>query len=174
MTAIKGTRHKVIVGLVIELYETVRALGIPPDPFFERALDSRQFFLGCLGFLRIEFAPVIAILIAPVIPDLGNGLGQRVFQKFSGIASFRAPDGCCFSTRQKRRTVDTPACHFRGMTDGCFNPHDLLYEVLNVRDGQPRRSQTGCNFRGSQIRGLHAFQGADIACEPWIKLCGIT
>ncbi|GCD54394.1 hypothetical protein NBRC3188_3091 [Acetobacter pasteurianus NBRC 3188] len=174
VTAIKGPWHQIVVSLVIELYETVRPVGILPHPLFERALDSRQFFLGGFRFLCIEFASFVAILIAPMIPYFGNGLRERVFQKFRCIASFRAPDGCCFSARQKRRTIDTPACHFRGMTNGCFNPHDLLYEVLNVRDGQPRRSQTGCNFRGTQISRLHTFKGADIACISLIMMCGLA
>ncbi|OAJ66098.1 hypothetical protein A0123_03225 [Gluconobacter cerinus] len=173
MRAVKGAGDEVVVGVVIQPHQTLGALWILPHPGLEGRLDGGELFLGGLGLLRIQL-PVLTVLVAPGVPDLRNGLIERILDQFACGTAFGAPDGRRFGLAPERSLVQGPGRHLFGVPHAGFDPDHLGDEALDVGGRNPRRAQTGCNVTRPQILGLGLFQRGHGAGKAGIGLSGLA
>lgn len=70
MGAVELPRHEVVAGIVIQPDQPLCPVAVLPDPCLESTPDRREFFLCGFRFLRGQLAILIAVNVAPDLPDL--------------------------------------------------------------------------------------------------------
>ncbi|UZO99247.1 Hypothetical protein RMHFA_05568 (plasmid) [Roseomonas mucosa] len=156
------TRHQAVEGIVVDAYQPFGAVAVGPDPALEGPLDLRQLVLGRLSLLGVELA-VLAVRVAPDVPDLRDGGVQGIVQQLAGMAAVRAPFRGGGRLAREAVDLDAPVRHLHGVPHHGPDPHHLLNEGGDVAGRDPRGAEPGSDVGGPQVLRLHPLQRRHVA-----------
>ena len=86
MVPVEFSRGNVVEAVIIDPRQSIRAIGVGPDPGLERGLDPGQLLLGRFGVDDIEHA-AFAVADLDDVEDLRHAAVERIGDQLAGMAA---------------------------------------------------------------------------------------
>ena len=161
MRAIEMARHHVVHGGVVDVGKLFGPLRLGPDPVLKSGFDLKKLFLGGLGFLRVQLASLLPVLV-PDVPDLRDRGVERVVHEMTGMTARRAPFGGGAGLLLESLSVDHPGAKPGDMPHRGFDAEDFLAEQRDDLRWNPGCAEACGDFGRLQIDWLRRLQGFHI------------